>query len=163
MNKAPRLTGGCQCGAVRYQLHSSPTKPHLCHCRMCQKAFGSYFAALALVPDGDLEWTRGRPKIYASSSHTDRGFCGECGTPLTFHARRSGRVNFSLGSLDDPTALPPEIQIGIESRMPWFNDLAGLNEQTTEQALPAERLAQIVSHQHPDHDTAAWPPSDTKS
>ena len=64
MNKAPRLTGGCQCGAVRYQLHSSPTKPHLCHCRMCQKAFGSYFAALALVPDGDLEWTRGRPKIY---------------------------------------------------------------------------------------------------
>ena len=39
-----RLTGGCQCGAVRYCLHEPPADPHICHCRMCQKAFGSFFA-----------------------------------------------------------------------------------------------------------------------
>ena len=45
-----RITGGCQCGAVRYALHAVPTNPHICHCRMCQKAFGSFFAPLARVP-----------------------------------------------------------------------------------------------------------------
>ena len=44
-----RITGGCQCGAVRYALHEQPTDPHICHCRMCQKAFGSFFAPLAGV------------------------------------------------------------------------------------------------------------------
>ncbi len=44
-----RMTGGCQCGAVRYALLSPPTNPHICHCRMCQKAFGSFFAPLAGV------------------------------------------------------------------------------------------------------------------
>ena len=42
-----RLTGGCQCGAVRYALLEPPSNPHICHCRMCQKAFGSFFAPLA--------------------------------------------------------------------------------------------------------------------
>lgn len=152
-------TGGCQCGAVRYALHAEPTLPHICHCRMCQKAFGSFFAGLAVVPVADLEWTRGRPKIFASSNITDRGFCADCGTPLTFELRGAGRVNFAIGSLDDPATLAPEIQIGIESRMPWFADLAGLPEKTTTLAIGAEREGQIVSHQHPDHETPDAPTS----
>ncbi len=47
-----RITGGCQCGAIRYALHDAPTGASICHCRMCQKAFGNYFAPLAGVPLG---------------------------------------------------------------------------------------------------------------
>ena len=54
-----RLTGGCQCGAVRYALHEQPANPHICHCRMCQKAFGSFFAPLTGVPLTSFEMTRG--------------------------------------------------------------------------------------------------------
>ena len=156
----PVHTGGCQCGAVRYALHAQLQKSHICHCRMCQKAFGSFFAALAVVEEKDIEWVRGRPMLFRSSSITDRGFCGSCGTPLTFQMIEGTRVNISLGSLDDPSKVPPEIQIGIESRMPWFDTLPGLPEKNTAEAIPAERLARIESHQHPDHPTDMWPPLD---
>ena len=52
--RASMMTGGCQCGAVRYELYSEPTEPSICHCRMCQKAFGNYIAPLAGVPPKDL-------------------------------------------------------------------------------------------------------------
>src|SRR4051794_746309 len=65
--RKPVLTGGCQCGAVRYALFSIPSEPSICHCRMCQKAFGNYFAPLAGVPLGDLEWTNGQPGTFHSS------------------------------------------------------------------------------------------------
>ena len=79
-----RITGGCQCGAVRYALHAVPTDPHICHCRMCQKAFGSFFAPLAGVPLDKFELTRGALATFRSSDPTERGFCRDCGTPLTF-------------------------------------------------------------------------------
>ena len=71
----PNITGGCQCGAVRYALKSEPTGASICHCRMCQKAFGNYFAPLTGVPLADLEWTRGQPGIFKSSEAVERGFC----------------------------------------------------------------------------------------
>lgn len=82
--RAPLHTGGCQCGAVRYALHSEPTDPHVCHCRMCQKAFGNAFAPLAGVALSDFAWVRGEPGIYRSSEVVERGFCRDCGTPLSF-------------------------------------------------------------------------------
>ena len=57
--REPVLRGGCQCGAVRYALYSEPPEPSICQCRMCQKAFGNYFAPLAGVPMADLAWTKG--------------------------------------------------------------------------------------------------------
>jgi hypothetical protein len=56
---------------------------HLCHCRMCQKALGNVFAALVAAPRDGLSWTRGEPKRFFSSEHVARGFCGDCGTPLS--------------------------------------------------------------------------------
>lgn len=154
-----RLTGGCQCGAVRYALHAAPTDPHICHCRMCQKAAGSFFMPLAGVPRDRFELTRGLLAIFRSSDPVERGFCSACGTPLTFSYRDSDRISVTLGSLDDPTAIPPRAQYGIEARMPWFAELAGLPGSTTEADTSGDRLAQIRSsnHQHPDHDTAEWP------
>ncbi len=156
---AVRLTGGCQCGAVRYALHEQPSDPHICHCRMCQKAFGSFFAPLTGVPLDKFEVTRGALAIFMSSDQTERGFCRDCGTPLTFHYVDSPRIAVSIGSLDQPAKVTPGRQYGIESRMPWFAALADLpGETTTEEDEPALAAAIAASnHQHPDHDTAVWP------
>ena len=156
------LTGGCQCGAVRYALHTEPKYPHICHCRMCQKAFGSFFAPLAGgVLREDFEVTRGTIATFKSSDEAERGFCSNCGTPLTFHYFTSKWIAASTGSLDHPEQVVPNIQYGIESRVPYFHDLAGLpGEATEDDADEAARLAHIraTNHQHPDHDTDRWPP-----
>ena len=60
-SRVPHLTGGCQCGAVRFAVYAEPPKIGLCHCRMCQKAVAGPFAVLAEVPWGDFAWTRGTP------------------------------------------------------------------------------------------------------
>ncbi len=151
-------TGGCQCGAVRYALHAEPTDPHLCHCRMCQKAFGSFFAPLASVKLADIPWTRGAPATFLSSPAVERGFCRDCGTPLTFRYVDRDKIEISLGSLDAPERVKPGIQYGTEGRMPWLHELAELPGSRTEDDIPAERMAQLRSRQHPDHDTDEWPP-----
>jgi hypothetical protein len=146
------MTGGCQCGAVRYALYSEPTGPSICHCRMCQKAFGSYFAPLTGVPMKDLAWTRGRPGTFRSSEAVERGFCRDCGTPLFFRYVDRDRISVSIGSLDEPGRIRPEVQYGIESRLPAFATLAALPGETTEESTAPEMLAKMASRQHPDHD-----------
>ena len=148
--RKPLHVGGCQCGAVRYALYAQPTNPHLCHCRMCQKALGSYFAAFAGVPPADLAWTKGAPGIFKSSEVVERGFCRECGTPLSFRYVDKDRISVSLGSLDDPASVPPLRQYGLESRLPFVATLATLPGSRTQDEVPPERLAQYKSRQHPD-------------
>jgi hypothetical protein len=152
-DRQPVLTGGCQCGAVRYALYSEPTEPSICHCRMCQKAFGNYFAPLAGVPLNELAWTRGEPGRFRSSEAVERGFCRDCGTPLFYHVFGKDRISVSLGSLDEPGQVKPIIQYGVESRVVHLEDLASLREETTEAGTAPELLARMsVSHQHPDKD-----------
>ena len=156
-DRQPRHSGGCQCGAVRYALYAEPANPHICHCRMCQKAFGSFFAPLAAVAPADLVWTRGAPALFRSSPVVERGFCSQCGTPLSFRYVDAKRIAIAIGSLDAPERLRPRAQLGVEARLPWFADLAALPESRTEDDTPPDRLAAIVNYQHPDHDTDAWP------
>ena len=152
------FSGGCQCGARRYALYAEPYRGHLCHCRMCQKAVGGPFAALAVVKLGDIAWTRGAPGIFMSSHRVARGFCPDCGTPLTFQDLDADRINFTIASLDRAAGVAPEFQMGIESRLPWFESLPGLTAHSTEDLVTAERMASIESLQHPDRDTGTWPP-----
>ncbi|MFN3853377.1 MAG: GFA family protein [Phreatobacter sp.] len=149
------VTGGCQCGAVRFACDGLG-RASICHCRMCQKAFGGYFGPL-VSPVG-LRWTRGVPKRFKSSNKVSRGFCADCGTPLTYEY--PGGVELALGAFDHPEAIVPVIQMGLESRVPFFADLPGLPTRTpAEQAKVDAFLASIVSFQHPDHDTDDWPPA----
>jgi len=154
--RPPLHSGGCQCGAVRYALHAEPFDAHICHCRMCQKAFGGFYAPLTKVARDDLTWTRGAPANFRSSPDVDRGFCADCGTPLTFDHLGSPYINVAIGSLDHPEKARPKIQIGIESRVPWHDVLPALDERLTEQILSPERQARVQNHQHPDHDTESW-------
>jgi hypothetical protein len=116
----PALTGGCQCGAVRYAMHMAPAQSHYCHCRMCQRATGNLFAALAGATRDKLEWTHGTPAFFASSSVARRGFCRDCGTPLSFAYDDSKWIYVTIGSLDDPAAATPERHFGVESQLHWL-------------------------------------------
>ena len=149
----PVLTGGCQCGAVRYALYAMPTSMSVCHCRMCQKAVGGPYAALVPNQAVNFAWTRGTPGTFASSTIAARDFCRDCGTPLTYRGP-SGRVNVTFGSLDEPSRVPPTKQYGMEGRHAWIDGLAALPGLRTEDDATPEELAKIVNHQHPDHDTA---------
>lgn len=153
------LTGGCQCGAVRYVIAPPLIRPSICHCRMCQKAFGSFYAPL--VGTHDFRLTRGALAIFRSSDAAERGFCRDCGTPLSFRNLPDGEMNVSIGSLDDPSRAKPIIQFGMEARISWLSDLDGLPGTRTEDEEPPGRYAEIIAtnHQHPDHDTAVWPPA----
>ena len=152
MSEQDDLTGGCQCGAVRYALHMQPKKVHFCHCRMCQKAVGGAFALLAPVKKDRLEWTRGEPGFFQSSTLAERGFCRSCGTPLSFAYLDSEWISVTIGSLDDPGRAKPEIHYGVESQVPWLVVNEDLPRERTEEAATPEQLAKLKSHQHPDHD-----------
>jgi hypothetical protein len=116
---AERITGGCQCGAVRFHA-TGLGRASICHCRMCQKAFGGLFGPL--VTAKGLEWTRGEPKRFASSNVARRGFCAACGTPLFYRefARPEDEFELMTGTLDDPDIAPPDHHVGIESKVAWL-------------------------------------------
>jgi hypothetical protein len=152
------FSGGCQCGAIRFQVAGALGSAGICHCRMCQKAFGSWGAALVSVPASNLSWTRGQPGVFRSSAIVARGFCAKCGTPLFM--REDGDSNFELaiGAFDKPSKVGPLIeQAGVESRVSWFRDMHLLPEQTTEETRTPQDLARLKSLQHPDRDTDHWP------
>ena len=145
-----RLTGGCQCGAVRYRLEAAPTGANICHCRMCQKAGGGPLMAYAGVRLDGIVWTRGAPTVFASSAVAERGFCPNCGTPLSYRTIGRDRISVTIGSLDRPSAAAPEMQYGIESKLPWLDLVPSLPQRDIAAFLGG---GAAVSRQHPDHDT----------
>lgn len=116
--KPPPYWGGCLCGRVRYQVRGEPINVRICHCRSCQKWTGSAFFARAVFMrrdveiSGAVEWT---PDLR-------RGFCDHCGTSLM--VQRPSAADFlgvSLGSMDDPNALPPDAHTWVSEKMAWLN------------------------------------------
>src|SRR5262245_63102531 len=122
-----RLTGGCQCGAVRFVIEGKLGRASICHCRMCQKAFGNAFAPL--VTARGLRFTRGAPKHFRSSNKVARGFCAECGTPLTYEPDGLS-PEVSICALDEPALVAPAIQIGLDRRIDWSKTLPDLPTRT---------------------------------
>jgi len=148
------FTGGCQCGAVRFRVERLG-RGSICHCRMCQKAFGNFYGPLAT--GFDVVWTRGEPKRFRSSNKVRRGFCAACGTPLTYEY--DGGIELAIGAFDDPMAAAPVIQVNPADKLRFVDDLARLPFRASGAEPDAQAfLVGIMSNQHPDHDTAAWPP-----
>lgn len=119
---------------------------------MCQKAVGNAFAALAPVRRADLQVVCGELSQFRSSSEARRGFCAACGTPLSFEADGSDWLCLTLGSFDHPELLPPEKQLGVESRLPWCATLHALPEiSTPDDNADEPRWLELRNFQHPDH------------
>ena len=119
-------TGGCHCGAIRYELEGPPNDVALCHCNDCRKNSGAPVMAWAGYDDDRLKITRGEPKTFRMSPVSFRNFCGECGTGLFYRNSEMlpGKVEIQSSTLDDPEAMPPS----CTSR--WPNASAGCTRRT---------------------------------
>lgn len=125
------ITGGCLCGAVRYEASEAPSSGGICHCRVCQKTSGSAFEALAMFARTAFGFVKGEPKRYQSSAIMEKFFCPDCGSPLMdrYLVTVSGTLNpdnvwVHIGTLDDPEIVPIEDHYGVESQLSWvqFDD-----------------------------------------
>jgi hypothetical protein len=118
---ASRLEGGCLCGAVRYAVRGEPAVVALCHCNTCRRAAGAPAVAWAMFRQDAFEMLRGERATYESSKGAARGFCGRCGTQLTWEGDvLPGMIDTTLASFDDPAALAPQIHIWEKQRLPWL-------------------------------------------
>lgn len=118
---------------------------------MCQKASGQPFMALTGGKREHLRFTHGQPALFRSSNFAERGFCKDCGTPLTYAFDGSGEISVAVNSLDDPNATPPTRQFGIESKVSWLDTIHTLPGETSDAWLK-EKTGLLVSRQHPDKD-----------
>lgn len=126
-------TGGCLCGAVRYEARVSASENWYCHCRMCQKSSGSVVSTSAIVPKARLHMTKGDPKFFKSSQFVERGFCADCGSPMFFRPTNEDWISILSGTLDDPELAPPEGHYGIESWISWLKIEDDLKKECTEE------------------------------
>ena len=125
MDQPDKITGGCQCGAVRYSVDTLG-RSSICHCRMCQRAFGSFYAALVIAKG--LNWTRGERALFKSSNISQRGYCRDCGTPLSLENFDDDQIEIATGTLDDPELAPPSLQINKRYACSFTDNIGALPE-----------------------------------
>ena len=120
-------SGGCHCGAVRYEMTEEVAHHALCHCTDCRKASGAPAVAWAMAAADQVTIT-GKPLTYASSEHGRRLFCGACGTSLfyTNDVVFPGMIDVQSATLDDPDAIPLQAQIQTAERIGWMTHLGDL-------------------------------------
>ena len=132
------VTGGCLCGAVRYESQEPPIEGYYCHCTMCQKHYGSLFGATVKFSKTALRFTKGQPAYYRSSVVAQRGFCSTCGSPIAFLYDALPDVWISIGSLDHPNNWPltkhaswgQTIHLQVDSKVSWLHIDDGLPQST---------------------------------
>ena len=118
-----RLAGGCQCGAVRYEIRGGPVSLYVCHCRECQKQSASAFGISVIVKRADFRLTRGEGKVWTRA--TDSGgtltcaFCPACGSRVWHEGiGATDTISVKGGSLDDPPDLRSACHIWTTRKLP---------------------------------------------
>ena len=115
------LTGGCHCGAVRYEAKAMPGRHSLCHCSVCRRAAGAPLVGWAIFAEHDVRIS-GEMAVYASSADARRHFCPKCGTGL-FYTNTvifPGMIDIQTATLDHPDLVPPSEQIQLAERIGWM-------------------------------------------
>lgn len=139
------VTGGCLCGAVRYESTQPPTMGAHCHCSRCRKAYGGLFSTALRFPVSTFRFMNGEPKYYRSSNVGKLGFCSECGSPLVFVYDANPNLWVKLGSLDHPNDWPMTKDASwghathwhTDTKISWYEISDGLPQQVN----PEEELA----------------------
>jgi len=127
MKKSPikiPFTGGCACGAIRYESKTEPVMMLHCHCRDCQRASGGPFSSFVIVPAEAFTLLQGSPRFHASPSErggmTRRGFCPDCGVPVVVKPDAVPQfVAIRTASLDDPSWFKPQADVWTADAHPW--------------------------------------------
>lgn len=120
------LTGGCLCGAIRYEARGRPFDLTVCHCSICRRSAGAPMVAWFTVKRADFAFTAGQPSTYRSSPKAQRSFCPTCGTQLTFKMDALDEIDVTVCSLDDPEAVPPHDHTYVSSQLGWVRLEDGL-------------------------------------
>ena len=117
------VTGGCMCGAVRYEAIGEPLEIGYCHCHSCRRHTGAPVVALVFFEADKVRFTKRQRSIYNSSPGVERGFCDQCGTSLTWEGKYGGRavINIHISTFDDPDPHVPESCFFHEERIAWFD------------------------------------------
>lgn len=127
------LTGRCLCGAVRYEITGPVREVTHCHCTMCQRAAGAAMVTWLSLATKDLAWREGEPRTFRSSAIAERGFCPECGAPLTFqYLAHPEEIGVTAASLDDPNTVVPSAHTWADTRVSWLKLGDGLPSYTDE-------------------------------
>src|SRR5262249_36822776 len=112
------FTGGCACGAIRYECNVEPIIIGKCHCRDCQHLSGGPFVPFLIVPAKAFRFTEGKLTYHFTTSlaggEHKRGFCGKCGSRISGaekHNEPSGVIGILAGSSIDPTWFRPQMDI----------------------------------------------------
>ena len=121
------LTGGCQCGALRYEVGEAPLSTYTCHCTECQRTTGSAFSLAVVVPDRAFRLTKGEPRLVQRTADSGRlvtrWICAECGGWNTSGAQPgpAGETirRVRAGTLDDRSWLRPTVHYWTRSKQPW--------------------------------------------
>lgn len=122
----PKITGGCLCGAVRYESDAEPMMVAACHCTTCQKNTGSAFSLNIAMPVDSVNIHGNSLKIYEEKHEGDaepfyRSFCAECGSPISGRgAAYPGILFVKAGTLDDPSWVKPDMHIWCAEKQPWL-------------------------------------------
>jgi hypothetical protein len=126
------LTGGCQCGRVRYSVALATNQAYYCHCNMCKRSTGGIAAAFVGVKDEQLTW-ESQPDWYASWPVARRPFCATCGTPLGFRFNEGTGMDLTVGSFDNPGWFVPTEHAGAESLIEAWLDTSALPRSRTDE------------------------------
>ena len=143
------LTGGCACGAIRYECVAPPLFMWNCHCRECQRSTGGGAAVNVVFSISTVQFAKGAPKEHTSTGtsgkQTHRGFCAECGSPISARADLIPDIRgISAASLDDPSQLELTANIWTASAQPWDELSATLPQFAT--TPTEEELQELASH-----------------
>lgn len=116
------MSGGCHCGAIRYELAEAPFDADYCHCSDCRRAIGAPFGVWMDFKVGQVKWVDGEPAEYASSEKIRRGFCSRCGTSLSYRHMDYGQfLTLSISTLDDPGLVSPKYHIHTDQQVEWLD------------------------------------------
>ena len=119
-------TGGCRCGAIRFEVDGEPEMVSYCHCADCRKATGAPVSAFVGFPADAVSFTGDKLRTFANGPVT-RSFCAVCGSPISYFDRRiPGRVYFMLGAMDAPENYRPTVHAFRSEKLPFVHMPDGL-------------------------------------
>jgi hypothetical protein len=118
-----KTRGRCLCRAVTFEFEGEPKWVLNCHCEDCRRATSAPMATwVSVVEKNGLRFTGAQPTYFASSEGVRRGFCGRCGSPLTYeHDQMPGEVHLLAVALEDPSGLKPQAHIFTVDQLAWFD------------------------------------------
>lgn len=128
-----RVTGGCLCGRIRFEVVGRPDRVGICHCLDCRKHHGALFYAAAIFPKDAVRIT-GEARYYAG-----RHFCPDCGSSV--FARSGDEIEVHLGALDEPDQFTPTYEVWTSRREAWLPPFP-VRDRHDRDRLPAERSDQ---------------------